>query len=110
MLLLQQQIFRRVGAPPAPSDNPRSRFVGCGSMSFRLDSDALVMVVRSPRVRVGCCRPFCREGSAHNAGATRDLALTMMRAWEVISLKFVRSAYSVAVIVPGRTIGTRAGG
>jgi hypothetical protein len=63
-------------------------------MSFRLDWDALVMVVRSPRVRVGCCRPFGREGSAHNAGATRDssLALTMMRAWVVIFLKFVRRA------------------
>ena len=71
-----------------------SRSVGCGSMSFRLDSDALVMVVRSPQVRVGRCRPFGREGSAHNAGhgASRDLALTMMRAWVVIFLKFVRRA------------------
>ena len=50
------------------------------------------MVVRSPRVRVGRCRPLGREGSAHNAGATRDLVLTMMRVRVVIFLKFVRRA------------------
>ena len=61
-------------------------------MPPRLDSDALVVVVRSPRVCVGRCRPLGRGVSAHNAGATRDLALTMMRAWVVIFLKFVRRA------------------
>ncbi len=35
---------------------PHPFLIVCGSMSFRLDSDALVVVVRSPRVRVGRCR------------------------------------------------------
>ena len=61
-------------------------------MPPRLDSDALVVVVRSPRVCVGRCRPLGRGVSAHNAGATRDLALTMTRAWVVIFLKRVRRA------------------
>ena len=69
-----------------------SRSVGCGSVPSRLDSDVLVVVARSPQVRVGRCRPLGRGVSAHNAGATRDLALTMMRAWVVIFLKCVRRA------------------
>ena len=58
-----------------------SRSVGCGSVPSRLDSDALVVVVRSTRVRVGRCRPSGTLGHvishviSHNCDITCDIEL-----------------------------------